>query len=311
MGQERLWGCVRPDDRTAPDRWNGPGQLFLPRPDYSTIGGSDPLPPDNAQNWYRHQLAEFGVLGSIGWIAWVAAFGWFVVTARAGRAVDRPTAGILRGSLVALAIISLVGMPAWNPAVTLMFWTMAFWLTAVASPGTAEPQKKDGVISAAQSIGIGVVLLACLAGKRRTLRGTIYGSRIERRSTDGAIPTASTSRSERRTARSINGPAACRDRPAGAKAWLRLTVGVNHADIARKPVDVKVWTDLERVLTATLRTTEPVTEFVRLPAGASRVVLETWVSRAPSADFGRDDPRTLGLMVAWDFVDAPSRVAAP
>ncbi len=29
--------------------------------------------PDNAQNWYRHQLAEFGVIGSLAWIAWIGA----------------------------------------------------------------------------------------------------------------------------------------------------------------------------------------------------------------------------------------------
>jgi len=61
-----------------------------------------------------------------------------------------------------------------------------------------------------------------------------------------------------------------------------------------------------------LRSTDPVIEFVRLPEGVSRVVLETWVSRVVRPrDFGLDDPRTLGLMVAWAFVDAPSRVAAP
>ena len=151
----------------------GPGSFFFLVPDYSLMTGSAPLPPDNAQNWYRHQLAEFGVLGSIGWIAWVVTFGWFVVTARAGRAADRLTIAGLRGILVALAIISLVGMPAWNPAVTLTFWTMAFWLTAVASPGPTD-RTHGAAIGAAKWVGIGAVLLVFLGGTayaaRRDLR---------------------------------------------------------------------------------------------------------------------------------------------
>ena len=290
----------------------GPGSFYFLVPDYSMMAGAAPLPADNAQNWYRHQLAEFGVLGSIGWIVWVATFGWFVVKARTARSADRPTAGVLRGILVALGIISLVGMPAWNPAVTLMFWTMAFWLTAVASPETAGRQNRDGVISSARWIGIGVLLLTFLGG-------TAYAARRELR-----VPNRAAEHGWRYSYGFYEPERAADGSPyqwaaqhavtvlAATKPWLRLTVAVNHADVARKPVDVKVWMDNERVVSATLRSTDPVIEFVRLPEGVSRVVLETWVSRVVRPrDFGLDDPRTLGLMVAWAFVDAPSRVAAP
>jgi hypothetical protein len=290
----------------------GPGSFFFLVPDYSIMTGSAPLPPDNAQNWYRHQLAEFGVLGSLGWIAWVAIFGWFVVKARPARAADRPTAGVLRGILVALGIISIVGMPAWNPAVTLTFWTMAFWLTAVVSPETVGPQNRDGAISATRWIVMGLVLLAFLGGTayaaRRDLRVPnraaahgwrySYGFYEPEHAADGSMYQWA-------------GQHAVTVLTA-TKPWLRLTVRVNHADIARKPVDVKVWTGSERVVATTLRSIDPVIEFVRLPDGASRVVLETWASRVVRPrDFGLDDPRALGLMVAWDFVDAPARVAAP
>ena len=37
-----------------------------------------------------------------------------------------------------------------------------------------------------------------------------------------------------------------------------------------------------------------------------RVVLETWVNRVVRPqDFGSADPRTLGLMVQWEFIDEP------
>jgi len=48
-----------------------------------------------------------------------------------------------------------------------------------------------------------------------------------------------------------------------------------------------------------------------MPDGEDRLVLESWVSRVLRPRyFGGADPRDLGLMVEWDFVDAPSTGAA-
>src|ERR1700730_3327923 len=89
----------------------GVGSFHLLTADYGKlIGYNGFLVPDNAQNWFRHQLAEFGVLGSVGWIVWVAAFAVFLLRAPI-RAADRFAASTLKGALVALAVISLVGMP--------------------------------------------------------------------------------------------------------------------------------------------------------------------------------------------------------
>jgi hypothetical protein len=38
---------------------------------------------DNAQSWYRNQLAELGLLGSVGWLAWSVMLGIFAWRARA------------------------------------------------------------------------------------------------------------------------------------------------------------------------------------------------------------------------------------
>ena len=90
------------------------------------------------------------------------------------------------------------------------------------------------------------------------------------------------------------------------KPWMALTVWVNHADIASKPVDVKVWRDRALVLQTRLTTTQPVTQYVRVPGHDTRVELETWVSRVlHPRDFGVADARDLGLLVKWTFVDAP------
>jgi hypothetical protein len=89
--------------------------------------------------------------------------------------------------------------------------------------------------------------------------------------------------------------------------WMKLTVSVNHPDVAQKPVDVRVWRDGEEVISASLNDSRPVTEYVRVPEGHPRIVLETWVNRVlRPADFGVPDARELGLMVQWEFVDTPA-----
>ena len=47
--------------------------------DYTKSVGGVALPPDNAQNWYRHQMAELGILGSLGWLAFCGLFAIAVI----------------------------------------------------------------------------------------------------------------------------------------------------------------------------------------------------------------------------------------
>ena len=43
-----------------------------------------------------------------------------------------------------------------------------------------------------------------------------------------------------------------------------------------------------------------------MPESEQRVVVETWVSRVMRPrDYGAADPRDLGLIVQWEFVDSP------
>jgi hypothetical protein len=41
----------------------GAGSYRIIAPDYGRALLNDALPPDNAQNWWRHQIAELGVFG--------------------------------------------------------------------------------------------------------------------------------------------------------------------------------------------------------------------------------------------------------
>jgi hypothetical protein len=84
--------------------------------------------------------------------------------------------------------------------------------------------------------------------------------------------------------------------------WMRLTVWVNHMDIATNPVDVHVRVDRRVVIEAHLTSAEPITRYVKVPAG--NIVLATSVSRVVHPmDFGVHDSRDLGLLVSWRFFD--------
>lgn len=270
--------------------------------DYSRVIGLRVVSPDNAQNWYRHQFAEFGLVGSIGWILWVASFGWFVLTTRtSGR--RGLSASAVKGILVAIAFISLVGMPTQNAAVTMTFWTMAFWYVSLVT-GPQPDAAGAARMTKATWLAVWAIVAMCTAG-------TGYFARHQLRVPSRAVtfgwpytygfsgpetgPAGPFRWAEKRGVIVLEAP----------KPWLKLSVAVNHADIARKPVDVKVWRDSEEVLRTTLTTADPIVKYVRIPGGHQRVVLDTWVSRVVRpADFGLQDSRELGLMVGWDFVDA-------
>jgi hypothetical protein len=87
-----------------------------------------PLPPDNAQNWLRHEFVEFGAIGSVGWILWYGLFAIFVLRVKRD---DAPATWISRGMLVAFGALSMFGMPGQAIAVVITFWTIAFWYASL------------------------------------------------------------------------------------------------------------------------------------------------------------------------------------
>ena len=151
----------------------GAGSFSILLPDYSSAVGSPFLiPPDNAQNWYRQQFAEFGLLGSVGWMSWTVLFGWFVLTSVAAPR-ERLSVGVLKGALVALALVSLVGMPTQNTAVALTLWTLAYWVTALADPA---PVARADVVTVGQGAWVGIIAVLFLF-----IGGTVYAAQHELR----------------------------------------------------------------------------------------------------------------------------------
>lgn len=253
------------------------------------------LIPDNAQNWYRHQLVELGIVGSLGWIAWLAAFGWFVL-ARHTSAPD--VAVVVRGVLIGFALISLVGMPAQALAVSMTFWTIAFWYVALVGPPVSAPVSRRAWAAVALVTAVFAIGTAYMAAT--TLRVAARSQRAGFPFTYGFYyPEPDDGDGEYRWARQRASMVIDAKGPI-----MALSVWVNHRDIATSPVDVRAWVDGRRVLAMTLTNLQRKTVYVALPDGERRSIVDTWVSRVVHPrEVGVDDSRELGLMVKWTFLD--------
>jgi hypothetical protein len=76
--------------------------------------------------------------------------------------------------------------------------------------------------------------------------------------------------------------------------------------ITKRPVDVKVWVNQRLAAKIQLAAADPVTRYIPAGDGGNRLMLEIRVSRVDRPrDRGQDDPRDVGLLMRWDFVDAP------
>jgi hypothetical protein len=253
------------------------------------------VPPDNAQNWLRHQIAEFGFLGAAGWIVWFLAFGLTVLTARRGQPA---TAWILRGMLVAFATISLVGMPGQEAATAITFWTFAAWYVRVIGYRT-EWRPLATTVWAACAAGV-VVFTAATAWTFTTdwsvanrsakyNRPFVYGvSRPIPSGPDAGYRRLSSS------GRALVTP---------HSRWL--VVRAKRAPEARDggPVDVLVSSEGRTVLKARLDSAAVVEGFVPVKAGDRHMLFE--MSARPTGPLARFRPFAgdSGVLVTWAFVE--------
>jgi hypothetical protein len=262
------------------------------------------LPPDNAQNWYRHQFVENGVVGSIGWILWVVTFGWFVVTTRAP-AATRFSATIVKGIVIGLAVVSLVGIPTQTIAVGIALCTFAFWYVVLAGganqTGSPVAAPRLGIPAWA---GIWIVAVAAAAGTLHTARTDLrVPARMARfgwtyfYGFSDAEPTLDVAR--RSSVWASRHAVAVLTPPT---PWVKLTVSVDRLNLAKGPVAVKVSCDNAVVVETQVSDVRPITRYVALRNGNKGMMVETWVNRSVRpADFGLQDRRELGLFVEWDF----------
>jgi hypothetical protein len=109
---------------------------------YSLLAIGGPLPPDNAQNWWRHQIAELGVVGA----APSLIFSLLLLAALIRRRAPEQTrdhATITRAVLAGIGLASLFGVLTQHPALFLTFVVVAYWFGAAAGMVPAREARHD------------------------------------------------------------------------------------------------------------------------------------------------------------------------
>jgi hypothetical protein len=259
--------------------------------------------PDNAQNWFRHQLAETGLLGSLGWLAWLVVFVPTLWT--------RPSSGssplatyALRGALVGVGLASQVAMPTQNTAVLMTFWTFVFWHGQLIerSPGASAGRASGNwrwfaacvlvLIYAAAVWRVGETTLR--VPERAAAAGWPYDHGfydLEKTPDGGAYRWTG-----QRAVAVFLSP--------GRDSYVPLTFWAHHPDIREHPVRVRIWVRGRLEVDTLLADSQPVSRYVHVGAGEQALMVEMAVDRTwrPS-DAGQRDARTLGVAVAdWSFV---------
>lgn len=284
--------------REFPLTGGGVGSFHALVVDYSRIYTTTWLAPDNAQNWFRHQLAELGWLGASGYFIWAGVFLFFVLrTVRTrGAATSRVVAGVLAGICAAC----ILGMPTQDPAVLVTFWTMVAWLAfsrgedwsfvQMSRPMRWSTWLAIWVVVAAFS---GLTSLAAVQRLRVPFRAASVGwpyqygiSGLDNSADDLFRWTA------KRAVATV---------PVKGK-YLVLRFRIQHPEAGARPVAVKIKLFNQTIVRELMRDHGVVTRYVRMSPRHPWIVLSFEVSHTFQAP--GSDPRDLGLAVEdWSFVD--------
>jgi hypothetical protein len=219
----------------------GVGSFHLIAPEYIYRDTGRIIPPDNAQNWWRHQVAELGVVGAIPAL-WMT---FLVATLCRGRddSSEEKAATPLRGVLIGLAGVSLVGVPTQSPAVTIVFGALLFWLATAAKP---RDEMRPTIPRTWHLLALLVAVV--IASVALSARGTL---RVPYRAMRAGVPYAYglTAPQEVSPYGEVRWMATHALWVLPAKdRWLRLTVWAPHGDLASRPVrfDIQVNADATR-----------------------------------------------------------------
>jgi hypothetical protein len=270
-------------------------------PDYWRVQTDQALPFDNAQNWWRHQMAEFGLVGALPLIAWSCCLCWLIVSGRPGKAHVWADISV-RGLLVGIGLISLVGMPTQNPLVMMWFLYLAAWLALLAPP---SHRSLHWPVAARLGWPVAAALAVFYAAGHLALaRGPLaVGERAVRAHRDYAVgtyaPESTPAGAEFRwTREDARFTLRTRSRVVVVRSW------VAHPDAAVRPVTLRIATPCQEILLEELHNERLVSLALELPDDGPLVLL-THVSRTwrPSAS-GELDNRELGAGLVIDYVES-------
>jgi O-antigen ligase len=249
----------------------GVGAFHVVAPEYLYRAGREHPVADNAQNWWRHQVAELGFLGS----APLIALSLLVLVAvwRGLRTRGDPVPLVVATVVIGVGLASLVGVPTQHPATLLAFLTLLFWLAAMAGPsdgGTPPPW---------QWMLASAVVLTVAAGQLLTAQTDLRVPHRVRESqlafAYGLTPPEGLSEfgefrwAARKTVAvlPIGGP------------WLQLTIWAPQSDVAANPVRYTIALEGREVISQEVADREPRTFYLEMPRGTKVALLELRASR--------------------------------
>jgi hypothetical protein len=283
----------------------GAGSYRILAPDYWRAMANDSLPLDNAQNWWRHQIAELGVFGGALIIAFSALVAWRVVAGRE-RDHDVASATTVRGLLIGLGVTSFFGMPTQSPLVLYWFLGLVAWFAwLVPDPALdrethAREPRVAWVVAAALAVGYaaGHVLLA--AGP---LHPAQRAKDANRDYVIGAYPPEPLPESNE--FRWTSGDA--RFVWAAKTRYMAIRLWAHHPDISSRPVHVTMTSPCGLLFDEDLTSDASMSLGMMLPEGQRTLEATVRVSRTWSpSDAGEPDDRQLGVGIVADFSKDPA-----
>jgi hypothetical protein len=280
----------------------GVGSYRILAPDYGREMADDALPPDNAQNWWRHQIAELGVFGGALIIAFSVLVAWRLVTGRE-RDPDVASASTVRGLLLGLGAVSLFGMPTQNPLV--LYWLLALvawfaWLV----PDPPRRRETHAIEARFAWIIAAGLAMGYAAGHVMLAAGPLHpAQRAQRANRDyviGAYPPEPLPGSNefRWTGEEARFVWAVKARFMAVRFWA------HHPDIAARPVHVTLTSPCGVLFDEDLTSETSMSLGMALPEGQRTLEATVRVSRTWTPS--EVDDRQLGVGIVADFSNDPA-----
>lgn len=280
----------------------GPGMFHWLVIDYGRdagYSGDRLLVSDNAQNWFRHNLAELGFIGMVPILWWCGVF----IRQLFRRSDTGPSlvVALLRAVFIGFFSASIFGMPAQSIAIVMTFWVFALWFQLehgpvdITVPAWPKPLAVACVALIALHAGSTTVeAMGSLRPLERARRWDWYyrygwSGKDDIEADPGGNPVG-----RRWTLTKSLSLVAVQGRVLKFVAW------VDHPDSVEHPVHTRIWADSTLVYEGELRRGIPVTLDITPRPGAKFVVIETEIDRTfHPKDFNpmSRDTRELGLSV--------------
>jgi hypothetical protein len=212
----------------------------------------------------------------------------------------------LRGLLIGLGLVSLVGMPTQDPVSLLWFYALVAWLL-VSLEEQGRVASVEWRLPSAAWLAVAVLAIAYASGQAMLAAGDLsVEARAMRAGRDyrvGMYPPEENlewgryqwTTDDARVSLIPTGPI------------LALRAWVAHPDAAERPVGLRLSTLCQVLFDEELTGTDERSLELRVPDGAPNVTLHIEVSRTWSpTQYGGADRRDLGAGVSIDFVDEPA-----